>query len=202
MAARSTLTVTSGSTIASSWGNSVRDHVVPRTTTDDVSAEGQLAANTSTDRIVVHDGTAARRLIHYSSSGRTGAVGISTSVTLGAGTTGQIYFTMSSDPDGYYTGWDGAYYQFTVPSGLGGIYSITVHAFSAVTLTSGGMTVTVRTHPLLFPGFATPSSATNHGCTSITRPLDAGDQFSVSVTNHHSATSNFDIRIWAYRLFA
>jgi hypothetical protein len=65
MAARSTLTVAGSTTIASSWGNNVRDHAVTRTTSDDVSAEGQLCANTSTDRIVVHDGTSARTLVEY-----------------------------------------------------------------------------------------------------------------------------------------
>lgn len=65
MAARSTLTVVSGSTITSAWGNSVRDHAVPRTTSDDVSAEGMLAANTSTNEIVVHDGSSARTLVAY-----------------------------------------------------------------------------------------------------------------------------------------
>jgi hypothetical protein len=59
MAARSTLTVTSGTTITSAWGNSVRDHAVPYTTSNDVTTEGMLAVNTSTDQLVIHNGSAA-----------------------------------------------------------------------------------------------------------------------------------------------
>lgn len=65
MAARSTLTVTSGTTITSAWGNSVRDHVVTRTTTDDVASEGQLVVNTSSDALVVHNGTGSVAVAHY-----------------------------------------------------------------------------------------------------------------------------------------
>jgi hypothetical protein len=65
MAARSTLTVTSGTTITSSWGNAVRDHALPFTTSNDVTSEGQLAVNTSTDRLVVYNGSAAVELARY-----------------------------------------------------------------------------------------------------------------------------------------
>lgn len=65
MAARSTLTVVSGNTITSSWGNSVRDHVVPFTTSNDVTSEGQLASNTTTNKVMVHNGTAAVDLVAW-----------------------------------------------------------------------------------------------------------------------------------------
>lgn len=66
MAARSTLTVTSGTTITSSWGNTVRDHLVPYTTTDDVgTTEGRMAVNTSTDQLVVYTGSTVRELVRY-----------------------------------------------------------------------------------------------------------------------------------------
>jgi hypothetical protein len=65
MAARSTLTVTSGTTITSAWGNSVRNHLVPYTTSNDVSSEGQLAVNTSTDQLVVYSGSAAVEVGRY-----------------------------------------------------------------------------------------------------------------------------------------
>jgi len=63
--ARSGFTVSNGATIATTWGNGVRDHIVPIGTTDDVSSEGQLASNTSTNEVVVHDGTSARTLVAY-----------------------------------------------------------------------------------------------------------------------------------------
>jgi hypothetical protein len=65
MAARSTFTRTSGSVITSAWANSLRDHVVPFTGADDVTTEGQIGVNTSTDQLMVHDGTAARTLSHF-----------------------------------------------------------------------------------------------------------------------------------------
>jgi hypothetical protein len=65
MAARSTLTVVSGNTITSAWGNSVRDHVVTYTGSNDVTTEGQLAVNTTNDDVVIHNGSAAEIIGHY-----------------------------------------------------------------------------------------------------------------------------------------
>lgn len=59
MATRSSLTVVSGTTITSAWGNLVRDHTVPKTGSDDVSSTGQMAFNTATGRLVYHNGTIA-----------------------------------------------------------------------------------------------------------------------------------------------
>lgn len=82
MAARSTLTVTSGTTITSSWGNAVRDHAVPGTTSDDVSSNGQLAVNTSTSRLITRLGGT-----NYPIAGAMPRVRIRTTTTfaLGAG---------------------------------------------------------------------------------------------------------------------
>ena len=201
MSSRSSLTVTSGTTITSAWGNGIRDHVVPKTTSDDVSSEGQLAANTSTDRIMVHNGTSAARLMHYTSSGRTGCVGTASAVAIGSGVSAQISFTMSTDDDGFYTGWDGSVHAFTVPTGLGGVYAITVNAYSSVTTTSGGIAITVATGGLTYLSTATPN--TNWASVALAAvPIAAAAKFSVSLENRHSASSNFDVRIWAYRLFA
>lgn len=201
MSTRSSLTVVSGTTITSSWGNGIRDHIIPKTTSDDVSSEGQLAANTSTDRIMVHNGTSAARLMHYTSSGRTGCVGTASAVAIGSGVSAQISFTMSSDADGFYTGWDGSVHAFTVPTGLGGVYAITVNAYSSVTATSGGIAIAVAIGGLTYPSTATPN--TNWASVALAAvPIPATAKFSVSLENRHSASSNFDVRIWAYRLFA
>lgn len=201
MSSRTSLTVVSGTTITSAWGNGMRDHIVPKTTSDDVSSEGQLAANTSTDRIMVHNGTSAARLMHYTSSGRTGCVGVASAVAIGSGVAAQISFTMSSDADGFYTGWDGSVHAFTVPTGLGGVYAITVNAYSSVTATSGGIAIAVATGGLTYLSTATPN--TNWASVALAAvPIFAAAKFSVSLENRHSASSNFDVRIWAYRLFA
>lgn len=59
MTARSGFTVAGGATIATTWGNGVRDHLMSRTTSDDVASEGQMAVNTSTDQVVIHNGSGA-----------------------------------------------------------------------------------------------------------------------------------------------
>lgn len=77
MAARSTLTVVSGTTITSAWGNGVRDHAVPFTTSDDVSSNGQLAVNTSSSRLVTRLGG-----VNYPIAGAMPRVRIRTTTTL------------------------------------------------------------------------------------------------------------------------
>jgi hypothetical protein len=201
MAARSTFTRTSGSVITSAWANSLRDHVVPFTGADDVTTEGQIGVNTITDRLVIHDGTASRRLGHYTSSGRTGFSYTSSANPIGPGLTAQIAFTTATfDSDGFYTGWNGTVYTFTVPASLPGVYAITVNVFSSVTITSGGMGVAVTTSGLTYAGYTTPN--TNWASTALIVPFVASQTLSVAVENRHSASSNFDVRIFGFRLFA
>ena len=57
MSTRSSLTVVSGTTITSAWGNGIRDHIVARTTSNDATADGQLCLNTSTERLVYYNGS-------------------------------------------------------------------------------------------------------------------------------------------------
>lgn len=56
MALRSSFTRVFGAVIPSAWANSIRDHLVTIATSDDVSSEGQLCVNTSTDQLVMHNG--------------------------------------------------------------------------------------------------------------------------------------------------
>lgn len=65
MASRTTFTRTSGSVITSAWANALRDHTVTIGTTDDVASEGQLAVNTSSDALVMHNGTGSVAVAHY-----------------------------------------------------------------------------------------------------------------------------------------
>lgn len=95
MTARSGFTVTNGATIATTWGNGVRDHIVPIGTTNDVSSEGQLASNTSTNKVVVHDGTSARTLVAYG-EWDTWAIGVQqgTGGVTSSGAGSDAYYTM------------------------------------------------------------------------------------------------------------
>jgi hypothetical protein len=65
MAARSTFTRSAGNTITAALNNSIRDHLVTTTTSNDVASEGQMCANTSTNRLVIHDGSAAVEIANY-----------------------------------------------------------------------------------------------------------------------------------------
>lgn len=95
MTARSGFTVSNGATIATTWGNGVRDHIVPIGTTNDVSSEGQLASNTSTNKVVVHDGTSARTLVAYGEWDTWSvAVEQGTGGVLSAGGGSTAYYTM------------------------------------------------------------------------------------------------------------
>ena len=65
MAARSTFTRSAGNTITAALNNSIRDHLVTYTGSDDVATEGQLAVNTTTDQLVVYTGSVAREIARY-----------------------------------------------------------------------------------------------------------------------------------------
>lgn len=65
MAARSTFTRSAFATITSAWANTLRDHIVSITGSNDVSSEGQLCVNTAADVLVVHDGTTVQQLARY-----------------------------------------------------------------------------------------------------------------------------------------
>lgn len=67
MAARSSFTRTVGAAITAAWANTIRDHLPTITTSNDVASEGQLCVNTSTDRLVVHNGSGAVELARYGS---------------------------------------------------------------------------------------------------------------------------------------
>lgn len=128
MAARSTLTVTSGTTITSAWGNAVRDHAVPYTTSDDVSSNGQLAMNTTSGRLVGRIGGAT-----YPIAGKQSRCALVVDAAyLGWNVTTNVEvgvpgYTELVDTDNYLTGgaqmvapFAGLYlccYQLSVPSG-------------------------------------------------------------------------------------
>lgn len=65
MALRTSFTRVFGAVIPSAWANSIRDHLVTIATSNDVSSEGQLCVNTSTDQLVVHNGSGAIELGRY-----------------------------------------------------------------------------------------------------------------------------------------
>jgi hypothetical protein len=200
MAARSTLTVTSGTTITSAWGNSVRDHAVPYTTSNDVTTEGMLAVNTSTDRLMVYDGSAAYRLAHYSSTGRTWVSADFSGAAIGSATTAQLSWTTISDADAFYTGWNGTNYNFTVPTGLGGLYVISASVGQATGLSSNGQLNMTIGGTFQFAA----DTAVSGGIATLTvvRALVPTEQFNLSMYNGHSGSLTFSGTITVVRLGA
>ena len=69
MAARSTFTKSAGNVVTSAQNNSIRDHLVTITTSNDVASEGQMCANTSTDKLVIYSGSAVVELASYGAWG-------------------------------------------------------------------------------------------------------------------------------------
>jgi hypothetical protein len=99
------------------------------------TAEGETIAVTDNDRLNHWDGAAWQRGANWAAAGRTWVTKTENgagATSLGSGSAGQIAWTGGTDADGFYTGWDGTNYEFTVPSGLGGVYLITTNwVFSA-----------------------------------------------------------------------
>ncbi len=101
MAGRGTLTVVSGSTITSAWGNAVRDHVLSYASTNDVSITGQVSFNTSTERLVYWNGSAAVPIAGDMPRAK-GTPSIPTSIGTGAVVALQ-WNTEAYDTDGMFT---------------------------------------------------------------------------------------------------
>jgi hypothetical protein len=92
------------------------------------TAEGETIAVTDNDRLNHWDGAAWQRGTNWASGGRTWVTKTENgagATSLGTGSVGEIAWTGGTDPDSFYTG-GGSPYTFTVPSGLGGIYIMTV----------------------------------------------------------------------------
>jgi hypothetical protein len=89
------------------------------------TAEGETIAVTDSDRLEHWDGAAWQRGTNWAAAGRTAATKSVNTGSVGSGTVPEVSWTGGSDPDGFYTGWTGSVYNFTVPSGLGGIYAMT-----------------------------------------------------------------------------
>jgi hypothetical protein len=99
------------------------------------TAEGETIAVTDNDRLNHWDGAAWQRGTNWAAAGRTWVSKTENgggSTSIGSGSAAQIAWTGGTDADSFYTGWDGTNYEFTVPSGLAGVYLMTVRfAFSA-----------------------------------------------------------------------
>jgi hypothetical protein len=88
------------------------------------TAEGETIAVTDNDRLNHWDGAAWQRGTNWASGGRTWVTKPVSGFSNGSGSVGEVPFTGGTDPDGFYIG-GGSPYEFTVPSGLGGIYMMT-----------------------------------------------------------------------------
>lgn len=194
MSSRSSLTVTSGTTITSAWGNGIRDHIVPKTTTDDVSSTGQLAANTSTGRLMIYDGSTALRLANFTAAGRTWVRLTNSGFVQGSGVTSMFTWTTEvADADGWYSSGT----SVTVPSGFDGVYLVTFIAISDTAM-SGGGTCSAAIAGTTYVGYCSAGNTTSN--LTVVVALAAGDTIVCRHYNGHSGAVNTNGALTIVRL--
>ena len=194
MAARTTLTRSPGQGIASAHMNALRDHVVPFGSTDDVTSEGQMAVNTTTKRLVVHDGTAAVRVGYYSPAGRTGGSWTlpSTSASVGSvqvldSTTVSLYWTGEEfDSDNLMT--IGAVNPSIAYVPVAGIYVVTLYVQYTTTWTTAGNVVRLNVGGLVFDSTLDPTLGRQ--TLTVMRPMAASDSIQAQVLQASGSSRN------------
>jgi hypothetical protein len=163
-------------------------------------AEGWHGVHTDTDRIVLYDGSAWRRIGHYSATGRTGctlrraaAQTISTSTT-----TPVSWDTEDADSDGFIavTG-----STITIPGALGGLYAVSFTVLAAADPRPMWLSLEFSTGSRAFTMIdGSTSKATYDLGVSWVGPLAAGDTFTADVRQSSGGNVNVTGRLNCYRL--
>lgn len=181
--------VVTGGTITATWGNAIRDTTVQITTSSarpTSPAEGMMIYETDTDRLLIYNGSSWVRFGQSASTGRTGCtVRNTTSTGVGNGALYAPTFNTSDyDSDSFCSTPSGT---ITVPTGLGGLYSIAFSIqFAGVSGFPIGAGIKVSTNStawgynggLQSMGNATPvtsAGVTYSGGIATIMPLNAGD---------------------------
>lgn len=165
--------------------------------------EGEAYVDTTNDRVQHWSGSAWARTGHYSTTGRTGgAWRRSTNQSISDVTVTDISWDAEdADSDGFLTPTSAT---FTVPSGLGGIYAITVEMipqFSA-SVTAANLYLTVggtRVFSAIGGGDSTTSGTVSHSM-SLVRPLAASDACKVQFIHNSGSARDYKARLYVYRL--
>jgi hypothetical protein len=151
------------------------------------TAEGETVAVTDKDRLEHWDGAAWQRGANWASAGRTWVAKEENGGSTGSGSVFEVAYTGGSDPDGFYVG-GGSPYEFTVPSGLGGIYLITVRMQFTDAWTTDPEDRLRITIGAVGIDFAQSGFGANY-IASLMYPIAAGTSVSVQAV-HHFAGSN------------
>ena len=156
-------------------------------------AEGETIAVTDKDRLEHWDGAAWQRGMNWASAGRTWVTKNENgggATAIGDGSVAEIAWTGGTDPDSFYTG-GGSPYEFTVPSGLGGIYLMTCRIKWDAAWTTDPedrMRLTLSGTPIDFmqQGFGANYIA------SLMYPLAAAATVSVQLVQNSTASKTID----------
>jgi hypothetical protein len=163
------------------------------------AAEGETIAVTDKDRHEYWNGSAWVRGTNWTATGRTSVEMTTTLVAVGAGGTAEAGGWAGTDVDGFFQDWDGSHYIFEVPSGCGGLYTITVFSNAAAGV-DGTSAIVLVTDAGTAAGYVPVGF--DLGVISFTFPLAAGEQWYIQQVNGDSGSLNFDLVLRAYRISA
>lgn len=206
-------TLTSGTTITASWANaSVRDQTVtPFATTSardsaiSAPVDGMICYITGEDRFYSYDGSTWVRTAWNGSTGRTQVLlrrAANQSVS-DATVTAISWDTEDSDTDGFITATSST---LTVPSGLGGLYSVTVCLTGAANPGAAGFAAINPSSATglrfsLGGGNAVGAWQASVGATWV-GPLAAAETLTVTVYQDSGGASNYTGYLRVYRIGA
>ncbi len=158
------------------------------------TAEGETVAVTDKDRHEWWNGSAWERGTNWAAAGRTwasmteGGGGIT---VISNGAVAELTWDPATDPDGFYTGFSGSTYDFTIPSGLGGIYLMTCRlkwTGSWAANAADRLRLTIEGAAFDFP--QQPAGATY--VASLMYPMAATDTVSVQVVQNSGGNNTID----------
>lgn len=198
--------VTAGTTIEESWGDQIAESVVnvfasaaARSSAVASPPHGMVTYLSDEDRLYVYNGSAWVRIAVGKSTARTGCTISRSGQTISSSLsfTNILYNTETFDSDGFFAPTSTT---VTIPSGLGGLYSITFQASGlptgagaseALRVIAGGVTYgTDRTTGVHTDGFVT-----------LIIPLAAGNTITTAI-QQNVGTVTIDASLNVYRLSA
>lgn len=209
-------TSTAGATLTASWLNTyVRDNtavaqVCTSSTrpTGNALYEGVRIYETDTDRILIYTGSAWVRVGHTLAAGRTGAAlrrANTQSIAAGGSPKNISWDTSDFQSDSFVTVNATTGTTLTIPSGVGGLYSISwqISMASGTTFSRlfGQVTVGSVNYRVVLGGSTTETIISG----SVTLPLAAADTFTVDVFQNNAGATAVNLNsayLWAYRIAA
>ena len=203
--------VVANTTIDPSWGNSIRNATVQVTTSGArpaAPAEGMVIYETDTDRLLAYDGSAWQRVGWGASGGRTGCtIRRNANQSVNSDSRTAISFDAEdADTDAFFAPTSTT---VTIPSGLGGLYTITLSVSSGSQLgTSAGAYIASAgsANQIVATGagsndnmFPLVSSRYYIGC-AMTVPLAAADTITAGFYHNIGLAINVTARLTVYRI--